>query len=274
MNKIKGSARELGKFLSSMFFLKNLGLMILIFLGLFLITNWWMRCYTNHGESVKVPEYVGLSLQKAVDKLEQNSFRYLVSDSIFVVDERPGLVLDQHPGAGASVKKNRTIYLTVTKSTPDLVSLPGLVGNYDYEQYVKKLKLLGLKARIRDRQFNNKLEENTILFFYFGDQKITDSELKEGVKVPMGSILEFVITERSGGTVQVPDLLCMTYAEAEFVITASNLVVGTVYERDSLADRAVAFISNQYPEPDPNRMIKLGTPIDLYLSVERPQDCE
>ncbi len=246
-----------------------LGVLALIFF----VMSWWMRCYTNHDESVQVEKYIGMRADDAVGKIRSKGFRYVFSDSIFLVDKEPGIVLDQNPHPLARVKERRTIYLTISKSTPDEVNLPGLIGNYDYEQYVKKLKLLGIKARVRERSFDNKLEENTILHFYLGDKKITDDNLREGVKVPMGSVLDFVVSTRTGGSLTVPDLICMKYSEAEFIITSSNLTIGTVNEDDSVFDRDNAYVWKQEPAFAPGITMRIGEQMTVYLTQKVPEGC-
>ncbi|MEZ4950593.1 MAG: PASTA domain-containing protein [Saprospiraceae bacterium] len=140
-----------------MFFLKNHKADVLAPLHIFLGLNWWMSCYTNHGESYTVENYLEMDVNDAIKKIEKGGFRYVITDSIYNIDEKPGVVLDQNPKLGEQVKEGRRIYLTITKSNPDQVSLPTLVGNYDYDQYVKKLKLLNLRASIKEQVFNNKL---------------------------------------------------------------------------------------------------------------------
>ena len=271
--KIKNGFQEFWYFISSMFFLKNLGKMLLALCLIFLGLNWWMSCYTNHGESYTVENYLEMDVNDAIKKIEKGGFRYVITDSIYNIDEKPGVVLDQNPKLGEQVKEGRRIYLTITKSNPDQVSLPTLVGNYDYDQYVKKLKLLNLRASIKEQVFNNKLEPNSILYLYHGDKKITENDLNDGVKVPMGTVLQFVVTTRSGGKVDLPDLSCMTFSEAQFLITASGLKLGTVNEVPGEADQDDMYISSQTPSFTPDTQVPLGRMVDLSLSKVLPAGC-
>lgn len=273
LDSIRHYAVEGWYFVSSALFLRNVGRMFGILLLLFIFTTWWMRCYTRHGQSSKVGNYTDMRLKEAAKKIRKDGFSYVLSDSVFMVDKEPGLVLDQNPKPAAKVKKRRKIYLTITKQTPDLVSLPDLVGNYDFDQYSKKLKLLGIKTKIRELVFDNKEEENTIKYFYFGEQKITDQLLREGVKVPMGSTLEFVISTRSGGSVAIPDLTCLTLSEAEFLISASNLRLGFVHEDTDVTDAQTAFVYKQNPSFVAGSTIPFGGEIELYISETRPAGC-
>ena len=66
--KIRRLGIELYCFLTAPFIVRNcLGLLV-FFGGLFLLTFWWLKCYTNHGESLQVPSYVGMRLREAALK--------------------------------------------------------------------------------------------------------------------------------------------------------------------------------------------------------------
>jgi len=268
---IKNIAHEIWLFLKSPIFLKNFVAWILLMGGLFFLVNAMLNWYTRHNESVQVGNYIGMSVDEATRRARDRSFRVVITDSIYIVDKTPNTVLDQDPKPLSRVKQRRRIYLTVTKSTPDAVTLPGLVGSYNYDQYTRKLEQLNLRYRIRERQFSSKYEENTILHFYYNGQKITQDDLEDGVEVPMGSTLEFVVTERNTGYVPLPDLVCKTYEAAQFLISANNLAVGNIY--GEVADINSAYVWRQEPTYEPGQNIRMGEQISIYLTQERPEGC-
>lgn len=271
--RMKRFGQELAAFFTSMLFLKNFAAMVGVITGLFLLTFWWMRCYTHHGESVEVENYVGMDIRDAIKKAKSRSFRVEVSDSVFVADTFANMVWEQNPTPSSRVKKNRTIYLTITKEAGEEVTLPSLIGNYDYNQYRKNLLLLDMKTEIRERVLDNKYEPNTILYFFHGNEKITDEDLKRGVRVPKGSLLEFVVTERGGGQVGIPNLVCRPYRAAEFLLSSLELNVGTVHEDATVVDRTTAYVYRQIPSYIPDTPIRVGQQIDIYLTQNRPTDC-
>jgi len=263
--------RELWYFLTSIFFLKNFAKIVGIGVLLFLFLTWWLSCYTRHGDSVKVGNYVGESIVEVEKELKKGGFRYFITDSTFLVEKKPGIVIKQTPKPNALVKENRTIYMTITKRSPDEKKLPGLVGNYDYDVYKKKLARLKIKSKIKRQVFSNKLEPGTIMYFYHGDEKITENDLKKGVKIPMGSTLEFVITTREGGRIQVPAVVCMTFKEAVFIISNSGLKVGKVIEDSTVTDRTNAFVKSQFPVKS---SIGLNGSVELKLTQAKPGSCD
>ncbi len=268
---IKMIAQNVWDFLKSPIFLRNFVVWLGFVLGLLFLVNLILRVYTRHNESVQVGNYIGMTVDEAIRRARDRSFRVVITDSVYIVDRPPNTVLDQDPQPLSRVKQRRRIYLTVTKSTPDMVTLPELVGSYNYDQYTRKLAQLNIRFTIRERKFDAKLEENTILYFFHNGRQISDADLRNGVKVPMGSTLEFVVTERSNSFVEIPDLVCKTYEAAQFLISANNLAIGNIY--GEVSDMSSAYVWKQEPEYAPGQTIRMGEQISLYLVQERPASC-
>ena len=163
--------------------------------------------------------------------------------------------------------------MKITKLIPEEVLLPSLVGSYDYDQYASRLGRKGLKSTVRERIFNNKLEPNTILHFFYGEEKITESMVNDGYKVPQGSVLEFVITDRGISTVAVPSVVCQSFSAAEFLINSNQLGLGQIVEDPSVTNRTTAYVYRQDPPADGTR-VRLGQAITLYLTQEVPDGCQ
>lgn len=264
--------KELGRFMKSPIFIRNIAGLILLLIVLYWLLQVWLRIYTHHQQTLQVDDYTGMRIEDAIRKAERNSFSVELMDSFFMVDRPAGIVIEQEPKPFDRVKQNRTVYLIVTKKTPDEVTLPSLVGNYDYYQYARKLQRLNVRTKIREKQFSSKLEENTILHLYVDGQKITEADLNRGIKAPMGSVIEFVITERNTGMVAIPSLVCKQYDAAVFLITSMNLNLGQVV--GDVPDRESAYVYRQEPPYDPDATIPMGTTINIYLTSARPSGCE
>ena len=250
--------------------LKNLAAALLFFVVLFFILKTGLDWYTNHGESMALPTFEGMQIEQARAVAEDNGLNLDVTVGPFDPEKAPGLVVQQQPPVGSRVKNNRTVYLTVLSSDAPDVALPSLVGNYDYNQYVRLLKVKNLNYRVRERQFDAKQEDGTILYMYYDDRKITDEDLRKGVQVPMGSTIDFVITQRRTDNVQLGDYRCQTYGTAEFAINGSQLVIGRVI--GEVSNRNAAYITRT--EPGPGASLATGAKVDVYLSEARPADCQ
>lgn len=249
---------------------KNIGVALLFLGALFLLLKLGLNVYTNHGESMEIPTFEGMLIEEAREVADDKGLNIDVTVGAYVPEKEPGLVVQQQPPVGSQVKNNRTVYLTVLSEVVPEVTLPGLVGSYRYDQYTRQLGPMNLKARVKERKFDARQEDGTILYLYYDGQKITDEDLREGVKVPMGSTIDFVVTERKGSEVTLGDYRCQQYGTAEFAIEGSQLRVGRV--TGEYTDRYSAYIVSTNPAP--GAAMETGQRVNLVVSDVLPADCE
>ena len=272
-NTLKRWAKEFGWFVSSKIFLKNFAGMIGTVALFILLTFWWMKCYTHHGESLQVHDYMGMEIGEAKKKAKSRSFTAIVADSVFVVGKQGNLVLEQNPLPFSRVKEKRKIYLTISKSQAELVTLPDLVGgNDDYQQYLRRLKLMQVNGKVKAKRFNSKLEPNTILQVFYNGEDITE-RLSDKFQVQMGSTVEFIVTERGSDQVQLPDLVCKRYDAVSFILDNYNLNLGSVIEDNTVTNRSSAYVWKQKPAYRVGRRLAIGAQVDVYLTQYRPDGC-
>ncbi len=260
-------------FIKSTIFLRNLGAIVILLVALFYLTTIWLDTYTKHGQSVEVQEYIDLRIEQAKRKAERRSFSLVILDSVWVPNRPGGIVYSQTPEPGSRVKKNRRIYVKVTKVKGDTKKLPPFKDSgYDFFNYQRRLRSMNVRATIKDREFSGKLAENSILHFYYKGEKITDKMVAEGFEVPQGAELEFVITQRQMNQVPIPNLVCKRYEAATFILSSNNLVIGRVI--GEVDDRNSAFIWKQDPAYQAGTMIPTGQAVDIYLMNVRPSGCQ
>lgn len=240
---------------------------------LLLLTLWWLKCYTNHGESTEVPNFVGMSYKEALRIAKSKDFKVAVADSVFMEGKLPGEILTQSPKPKSQVKEGRTIYFTIVKNNADLVTLPGLVGNEDFEIYSRQCERLKVKTRISARVRVPKLEPNTIVAVIYRTDTITE-QLRRGYKIEMGATLDFVISEAVKDDVPVPSVVCLSYDEARFLINSSGLTVGQVIKDATVENASTAWVWKQTPASGDEVTIKSGQAIDLYLTQNAPKGCD
>lgn len=112
---------------------------ILIWVALSAIDSW-----TEHGVYKEVPDVKGLTYEDAVAKIQGVGLSCELSDSLYDVGSKPGVVLEQSPKMHSKVKTNRTIYLTINAFAPKMVSIPKLT-DVSVRQAESSLKGLGIK---------------------------------------------------------------------------------------------------------------------------------
>jgi len=270
-DKIRQGAAETYYFLSSRIFLINFAKLVAILAVTYFVLFRLLNCYTRHGESAKVGNYVGLSVQQATTKAEGEGFDISVSDSIFLIGQRPDMVTAQNPTPNSKVKQGRTIYLTITKAKADLIMLPSLVGgNDDYNFYAKKLDMMGITGRIIRKETNPQYEDGTIIDVQLDGKSIMD-QLASGYKVSMGSTVDFVVTQKEGDEAIVPDLACKTADEASFLLQSSHFAIGIIDKDVTVTNQNTAYVVNQVPVA--GTKLKKGEAVNISLTQTKPAQC-
>ncbi|MCC6727250.1 MAG: PASTA domain-containing protein [Saprospiraceae bacterium] len=271
MEKIKAFGKEVFLFLTSKIFLKNFAMMLGILVGFALFSNWFLGCYTNHGESVQVDDFIGMHVDDAERQASDKDFEFIVLDSVWTEGQPSGIILKQNPKPLSRVKEGRKIYVTVT-GAPNAYRLPDIkLSAYDFDRYSKRIAMNGVKSRVKERVYDRKQSENSILYFYHNGKKVTEAEVKAGYYVMPGDVLEFVVTEQTSNELQVPDLVCMNFSAAEFLVSSSNLIIGTVNEDGAITNQSTAYISRQ--EPAAGEPVQMGMQINVWISQGLPDGC-
>ena len=257
-------------FLISPIFWKNVGGIFAAGLLLFGLILFLLGRYTLHGSSYIVDDYVDMKFDDAKRKARGKSFRAVVIDSIFITGAEPNIVTDQDPAPGSKVKKRRTIYMWVTGGQAPEILLPNLAGKDDFETYRRELERRNIRLVIKERKFDRKLQENTLLGFYYKGENVSTEMVNEGYKVVEGSTLEAIVSERISDELPIPNLVCETFEAAKFTIEGSRLVLGEVY--GTRVNNA--FVWKQEPAFEAGVQIKTGTVIKLHLTSELPEECQ
>ena len=106
---------------------KTIGLHLLLIIGvtmllLFALSS-WLDHYTHHGESVKVPDVIGLVEDEAVRSLESAGLKPMVIDSVYSESVPRGAVIEQLPEGNLPVKFGRNVYLTVNAKSIRMIKM-------------------------------------------------------------------------------------------------------------------------------------------------------
>ncbi len=113
-----------------------------------IITLWvlvkMLNSYTQHGESVEVPDFKGKTIAELNGFIDGKDVRYVIIDSIYAPKEKPGLVIRQDPETKTQVKRNRIIYLYVTGMLPPQMLMPKLIDRSE-RQAILMLESYGFK---------------------------------------------------------------------------------------------------------------------------------
>ena len=88
----------------------------------------YLKYSTNHGEFIAVPELKGKTLDVVEIELDDATLNMVIQDSAnYNPNYPPYSVIDQAPKAGALVKEDRKIYLTLNPSGYRKVAVPNVI---------------------------------------------------------------------------------------------------------------------------------------------------
>jgi beta-lactam-binding protein with PASTA domain len=225
---------------------------------LFILVS-WLSSYTNHGETVTVPNIKGMKYAELKEYLGNKNLDVKISDSsMFLLDKGPGVVVEQDPRPNEQVKEGRTIYVSITRTVPPQVKMPNLI---DVSQRQAEAILFSYGLRLGSMIYKPDLAKGAIL-----EMSCNGKLLKAGESIAKGSKIDLVLGDGVGVTdVAVPNLLNLSLEEAVFVLKGSALNVGEVSYPSGKLDSVNFFVVEQMPMPGDSVFIKQGESVSLKV---------
>jgi beta-lactam-binding protein with PASTA domain len=255
---------SLKNFLKSKVFLKNLGLAVIIMVGLVMILLIWLNFYTRHGQARPVPDFYGLTMEQTAKLARKNRLRYQVIDSVYTSLVPRGCVAEQSPKPGFKVKKWRNVVLTINAYKPEMVAMPNLV-DLPIRQAIALISGNGLE--MGELRYRPDLSIDVVI-----EQHYNGRNISEGDSLQKGSVIDLVLGKGlSNQRTSVPDLIGMALEPARNKILISSLNLGTfIYDNTIIsgADSSNAFVYKQNPEYREDASLQLGSAIYLWLTVD------
>ena len=245
------------------FWVNLLAALVLVFLigFLFLQSLSW---FTNHGAYLKVPPVKGQNVDNAIKILESKGFDVVIQDSVYFDSIPRYSVIKQLPEPDATVKVNRTVFLTINRAIPPAVTMPKLEGlsfRFAYDMLQRNHLKLG------DTIYRPDFMKGSIL-----EQQYNGGRITAGTKIPWGARINLII---GGGLqleqVMVPDLVGMTFTDARALLETKGITLASVISMSTVKDTAAAFVYKQNPQRfDIDKVtplyIRPGQTMDLWLS--------
>jgi beta-lactam-binding protein with PASTA domain len=244
--------------------LAAVALSVLVVFLYFLTLDFW----TNHGQYLRVPDMKGKNYAEARTMLEKAGFDVMVQDSVYVDTLSPQVVIKQFPDPEATVKVNRTIFLTINRATPPVIDMPNLVG-MSFRNAELELRSKGLK--LGDTTYVPDIAKNAVK-----DQMVGGTAIRPGSKIAMGSSVSLVLGAGIGNEdVSVPDLFGMNFGEARALLDANGINLGVVLPDAGLRDTAAGFVywqnPSRYTDDRKVNRIRTGQMMDIRLTVTKPE---
>ena len=141
----KFSSVILLQFLKSKVFFKQIAFLIIGLVILCYLLLQYLKFSTNHGQFIAVPELKGKTLDVVEIELDDAALKMVIQDSAnYNPNYAPYSVIEQAPKAGAFVKENRKIYLTLNPSGYRKVAVPNVVRR-TFRQAKPTLEAIGFE---------------------------------------------------------------------------------------------------------------------------------
>lgn len=263
--KTKTFGRETWYFISSKIFLFNFAKMLGIVAGLLFLTVWGVKCFSRHGKSTKVGNYVNKNVKEVIRDAEDNGFEIVVTDTLYREGFPADLVIDQNPLANSLVKQGRTIYLKITKAAGDLVQLPDIAGRDEINFYIRNLEMLGVKAGRIDTVLDANLIDGTIKQVLVRGRDVTGIlGGVPGVKVPQGSAVDFVISKKESDEAEIPDLVGMDADKCSLTLESYGLLLGTITPDGTVTNQNTARVTKT--DPVAGTILKKGSVVNIFTT--------
>lgn len=212
--------------------------------------------YTNHGESITVPDFTGLSVDELDEYSMNRNFRFEIIDSIHHPTKEKGSVIAQDPLPNSKVKQNRKIYITVVAKHPEQVSMPDLI-DLTLRQARARLETYGLD--IDSLEYIPDLARNAVIY-----QKFEGKNIENETMIEKGSKIVLVLgLGLSNERISVPLLYGKKQADAKRVLLDASLNIGIEIFEDG-DDTAHARVYKQKPYYSRKTYLRLGETVDIW----------
>ena len=241
---------------------RNLVGAVIFFAVLLIAAAVGLNVITRHGKTVTAPDFTNLTVPQAQALAQENHVGVKVVDSVFVKRLAAGVVYRQLPKAGATVKKGRSIFLTINSVVPRKVVMPNLYG-YSVTEARAELKNRGLN--LGKLNYVKDIATNTVL-----GQYCDGVELNAGDLVVNGSNIDLKVgVGKEDNVTTVPSVIGLKYVSAVDAIHDRFLNTGRVTFDSDIRTYADSVDAVVYKQDTPGATKSLGAGVNIYLTLDQ-----
>ncbi|NVK05116.1 MAG: PASTA domain-containing protein [Flavobacteriia bacterium] len=238
----------------------NLIVMGVIAIAGIFVLRMWLASITDHGEVVIVPDLTGMSLNMVEEDLSGLSLTFEVLDSSeFSTRYEPGSVVMQYPAAGAEVKMNRRIMLTLNPMNERKLALPNIV---DIPRVDAQYRLESRGFKIGQIRYYPDIAKDNVLWVEMNGVKVEPDALYS-----KGTAFDLVLgAGLSDEKTYVPILYGLSLDSAQMRLNSGMLNVGAILYDEDVTDTANAVVFKQVPLPNRDLVIRMGGGVDIWMT--------
>ncbi len=252
------------RILKNKFILKHILIAAIIIVGALEGTMLALHLYTRHGNTFPVPDLNGSTVKEMKNVCDSLDLNYKIIDTVYIINKKRGVIVDQNPEPGFEVKKKRTIYVSYNSRNPKQVKMPD-VEDYSFRQAKSIIERVGL--RIGYISYKNDMAFNIVL-----EQKYKGDSIAPGTKLSRYSKVDLVLGDGNKPSYKayIPDVIGDPYktAKDQFLLAHCNIgKVNTDTTVKTYRDSLQAYVWRQYPQPDDQEIYRLGTSVNVWLTL-------
>jgi beta-lactam-binding protein with PASTA domain len=237
-------------------FYLHLGYSIVLTVILFFAVLKFLNIYTHHGEAYIVPDFTHATMDEVLEQNFDEVFDFVLTDSVYNNNLRPGEIVLQNPSAGSKVKKDRNIYVTTVAVMPEMTIMPDL-KDLTLRQALAQLRLNGLDINIL--RYKKHMAENAVIAQYHNEDTIPAGE-----EIIKGSKIDLVLGMGRNKPVMVPFLIGLSEKESHDAVFLSSFNLGKEYHLDDV-EKEHSRVYRQEPTWDDDNKLYRGDRINLWF---------
>ncbi len=209
--------------------------------------------YINSGQFTKVPPLLAKTEAQAKQRLEDAGLEVKDVKRAYSDTDKRGTVMDSDPAAGARIRQNGQVTLTVSRG-PETVKVPD-VKNIPLATAKKELKNSGLAPGMVSKAFSDAVKKGSVI----------STDPRAGFTRKAGSAVALVVSK--GREVKVPDVVGESAADATADLEEAGLRAEIVSKRVH-SDEDKGDVARQ--SPGEGRPLAEGDTVKLTISKGPP----
>ena len=219
---------------------------------------------TRHGEVYTVPDFSAMSIEEAKQAAAPAKLRLEIFDSLYVVGMPGGVVLDQLPKAGARVKSERRVLLTINSHNQRKAQIPYVAG-YSLRQAKNILMTAGFEIErleyVEDMAMNNVLAQ-----YYKGQQIVQGSQLE--AEIGSGIVLQVGFNPDAQTNPVVPRIVGRSLKEAKSMLWEAGYNVGDIMRDEDISAANQNDCKVYKQEPNQTEELAWGEKVTIYITTD------
>ena len=240
---------------------RNLLLAVALIVALLLVAQFALGVITRHNRTVTVPDFTNMTVAEAHELAREGHVGVKVTDSVFVRRLGAGVIYRQSPKAGSTVKRGRSLFLTINSIVPRKVVMPNLVG-YSLSEARSELNNRGLT--LGKLNYTQDIATNNVL-----RQTVRGRTVRPGDLVVSGSEVDLTLGLSSDERpTTVPKVIGMKYIRAVDALHDRSLNVGRVRFDTDIRTYADSMNAVVYKQDYAGQARTYGTAVNLYLTLD------